>query len=158
MLLLQLMSPNESFFIDAYINVRKIFLIPCNHLPLIISNNHPSSTSIFHAELISQTPSDLVEPPSKSSIVEHKLISSLKCFSNVTVCPCLLWSGLDPTIFFYMNGNRSMDLDQSDAHFVDVIHTGAGILGQWGPTGHADFYVNGGSSQPGCATTSILRK
>jgi len=67
-------------------------------------------------------------------------------------------TGLDPTIFFYMNGNRSMDLDETDAHFVDVIHTGAGILGQWGPNGHADFYVNGGSSQPGCATSSILRK
>lgn len=66
--------------------------------------------------------------------------------------------GLDPTIFFYMNGNRSRDLDETDAHFVDVIHTGAGILGQWGPNGHADFYVNGGSSQPGCATTSLLRK
>lgn len=67
-------------------------------------------------------------------------------------------TGLDPTIFFYMNGNRSKDLDTSDAHFVDVIHTGAGILGQWGPNGHADFYVNGGSSQPGCATASILRE
>lgn len=66
-------------------------------------------------------------------------------------------TGLDPTIFFYMNGNRSMDLDETDAHFVDVIHTGAGILGQWGPTGHADFYVNGGSSQPGCATYSLLQ-
>ncbi|KAG5309423.1 LIPR2 protein, partial [Acromyrmex insinuator] len=66
-------------------------------------------------------------------------------------------TGLDPTIFFYMNGNRSMDLDETDAHFVDVIHTGAGILGQWGPNGHADFYVNGGSSQPGCATSSILQ-
>ncbi|XP_046828359.1 phospholipase A1 member A isoform X1 [Vespa crabro] len=65
-------------------------------------------------------------------------------------------TGLDPTIFFYMNGNRSMDLDETDAHFVDVIHTGAGILGQWGPNGHADFYVNGGSSQPGCATSSLL--
>ncbi|KAL2713510.1 phospholipase A1 member A-like isoform X2 [Vespula squamosa] len=50
-----------------------------------------------------------------------------------------------------------MDLDETDAHFVDVIHTGAGILGQWGPNGHADFYVNGGSSQPGCATSSLLQ-
>ncbi|CAG5099699.1 Similar to pla1a: Phospholipase A1 member A (Danio rerio) [Cotesia congregata] len=66
-------------------------------------------------------------------------------------------TGLDPTIFFYMNGNRSRDLDETDAHFVDIIHTGAGILGQWGPNGHADFYVNGGSSQPGCATASILQ-
>ncbi|XP_055685477.1 inactive pancreatic lipase-related protein 1 [Lutzomyia longipalpis] len=65
-------------------------------------------------------------------------------------------TGLDPTIFFYAGANNSRDLDQTDAHFVDVIHTGAGILGQWSPSGHADFYVNGGTSQPGCATTSIF--
>lgn len=55
-----------------------------------------------------------------------------------------------------MGTNRSHDLDPSDALFVDVIHTGAGILGQWGPNGHADFYVNGGTSQPGCLSTSII--
>lgn len=67
-------------------------------------------------------------------------------------------TGLDPTIIFYMSNNRSRDLDPTDAHFVDVIHTAAGILGQWGPSGHADFYVNGGTSQPGCASDSIIRK
>ncbi|XP_026463547.1 pancreatic lipase-related protein 2-like [Ctenocephalides felis] len=66
-------------------------------------------------------------------------------------------TGLDPTIIFYMGNNRSLDLDPTDANFVDVIHTGAGILGQWGPTGHADFYVNGGSSQPGCASTTLFK-
>lgn len=65
--------------------------------------------------------------------------------------------GLDPTIIFYMGNNRSHDLDPSDALFVDVIHTGAGILGQWGPNGHADFYVNGGTSQPGCLSTSLIK-
>ncbi|XP_055712258.1 pancreatic lipase-related protein 2 [Phlebotomus papatasi] len=65
-------------------------------------------------------------------------------------------TGLDPTIFFYAGSNNSRDLDPSDAHFVDIIHTGAGILGQWSPSGHADFYVNGGTSQPGCATTSLF--
>lgn len=64
--------------------------------------------------------------------------------------------GLDPTIVFYMGNNRSRDLDTTDAHFVDVLHTGAGILGQWGPTGHADFYINGGSSQPGCASDTLF--
>lgn len=68
------------------------------------------------------------------------------------------FSGLDPTIVFYMGNNRSRDLDPSDAHFVDVLHTGAGILGQWGPSGHADFYINGGSSQPGCASDTIFSK
>lgn len=67
-------------------------------------------------------------------------------------------TGLDPTIFFYSSSNNSRDLDKSDAHFVDVIHTGAGILGQWWPSGHADFYVNGGTSQPGCASTTIFRE
>lgn len=44
-------------------------------------------------------------------------------------------TGLDPTIFFYSTTNSSRDLDKSDAHFVDVLHTGAGILGQWSPSG-----------------------
>ncbi|EFA01489.1 phospholipase A1 member A [Tribolium castaneum] len=66
-------------------------------------------------------------------------------------------TGLDPTIVFYMGNNRSRDLDYTDAHFVDVLHTGAGILGQWGPTGHADFYINGGSSQPGCGKDTIFK-
>lgn len=72
---------------------------------------------------------------------------------------------MDPTIFFYGGaGNNSRDLDPSDAHFVDILHTGkqqslhinnstnlkfiskgAGILGQWQPSGHADFYINGGN-------------
>ncbi|XP_059470013.1 pancreatic lipase-related protein 2-like [Neocloeon triangulifer] len=62
-------------------------------------------------------------------------------------------TGLDPSVVFYQGSNSSRDLDASDAHFVDIIHTGAGILGQWGPNGHADFYVNGGTSQPGCGGT-----
>nr|CAD7446358.1 unnamed protein product [Timema bartmani] len=66
-------------------------------------------------------------------------------------------TGLDPTILIYMGNNRSRDLDPTDANFVDVIHTGAGILGQWGPNGHVDYYVNGGTSQPGCASSSLFR-
>lgn len=66
-------------------------------------------------------------------------------------------TGLDPTIFFYAGSNNTRDLDKSDAHFVDIIHTGAGILGQWSPSGHADFYVNGGTSQPGCSSSTIFQ-
>lgn len=62
---------------------------------------------------------------------------------------------MDPTIIFYMGANVSRDLDPGDANFVDVLHTGAGILGQWGPNGHVDFYINGGTSQPGCSQGSL---
>ena len=67
-------------------------------------------------------------------------------------------TGLDPTIVFYMGNNKSMDLDKTDAKFVDILHTSAGILGQWGPNGHADFYINGGTRQPGCSNESLFRK
>ncbi|XP_017780436.1 PREDICTED: pancreatic lipase-related protein 2 [Nicrophorus vespilloides] len=66
-------------------------------------------------------------------------------------------TGLDPTIVFYSGQNKSRDLDPSDAHFVDILHTNSGILGQWGPNGHADFYINGGSSQPGCASDTLFK-
>jgi pancreatic lipase-related protein 1 len=78
------------------------------------------------------------------------------CFHSC--CIQVIVAGLDPTIVFYMGKNRSRDLDPTDAHFVDVLHTGAGILGQWGPNGHADFYINGGSSQPGCSSDTIFSK
>ncbi|KAJ1519687.1 hypothetical protein ONE63_004950 [Megalurothrips usitatus] len=66
-------------------------------------------------------------------------------------------TGLDPTIIFYQGSNRSHDLDPTDAHFIDVIHTGAGILGQRGPNGHVDYYVNGGTTQPGCQSDSLIK-
>lgn len=59
-------------------------------------------------------------------------------------------TALDPTVFYYNTNNKTRDLDPSDAHFVDVLHTNAGILGHWSTSGHADFYINGGTSQPGC--------
>lgn len=42
-------------------------------------------------------------------------------------------------------------LDASDASFVDVIHTNVGVFGKVETTGHADFYVNGGTTQKACA-------
>lgn len=66
-------------------------------------------------------------------------------------------TGLDPTIFVYAGTNNSRDLDPTDAHFVDILHSSAGILGQWHNGGHADFYINGGTSQPGCGSSTIFQ-
>lgn len=41
-------------------------------------------------------------------------------------------------------------LGKSDAEFVDVIHTDILQRGILYPSGHADFYANGGIEQPGC--------
>ncbi|XP_034246770.1 pancreatic triacylglycerol lipase-like [Thrips palmi] len=59
-------------------------------------------------------------------------------------------TGLDPALPAFASLAPSWKLDPGDADFVDVVHTNAGILGKVEPTGHADFYVNGGSVQPFC--------
>lgn len=47
-------------------------------------------------------------------------------------------------------------LSESDAQFVDVIHTDGGSLGVRFPIGHADFYPNGGRlQQPGCTAREL---
>ncbi|EDW12884.2 pancreatic lipase-related protein 2 isoform X2 [Drosophila mojavensis] len=48
-------------------------------------------------------------------------------------------------------------LDETDANFVDVIHSCAGYLGFRKPIGMVDFYPNGGGPpQPGCTEISQI--
>ncbi|XP_058799611.1 pancreatic triacylglycerol lipase-like [Phymastichus coffea] len=64
-------------------------------------------------------------------------------------------TGLDPAEPCFRDVNSPLRMRSSNARLVDVIHTdGArtpnerfGLLDQ---LGHVDFYVNGGSIQPGC--------
>ncbi|XP_062579711.1 inactive pancreatic lipase-related protein 1-like [Saccostrea cucullata] len=64
-------------------------------------------------------------------------------------------TGLDPAGLFFRKKGRDARLDETDAHFVDVIHTDGGItgFGYLNAMGHVDFYPNGGQSQPGCYLT-----
>ncbi|GBP41436.1 Lipase member H [Eumeta japonica] len=60
---------------------------------------------------------------------------------------------LDPArpLFEFPERDATERLDKSDAQFVDVIHTCAGVLGYLEPLGHIDFYPNHGTApQPGC--------
>lgn len=41
-------------------------------------------------------------------------------------------------------------LDKSDAEYVECIHTGDNCFGINQPLCTANFYLNGGSGQPGC--------
>lgn len=58
--------------------------------------------------------------------------------------------GLDPALPFFTTADRHSKLDKTDAKFVDVIHTNAGVFGKIEPSGHVDFYINGGQTQPAC--------
>ncbi|XP_030748445.1 pancreatic lipase-related protein 2-like [Sitophilus oryzae] len=43
-----------------------------------------------------------------------------------------------------------LSVTKSDGKYVQSIHTNGGMLGMTAAVGHADFYPNGGSRQPGC--------
>ncbi|CAK1580963.1 unnamed protein product [Parnassius mnemosyne] len=60
-------------------------------------------------------------------------------------------TGLDPiSPIWYFNKNR---LNKNDGIYVEVIHTNGGDSRVNMAIGDADFYPNGGSSQPGCSST-----
>ncbi|KAG4071164.1 hypothetical protein HA402_001154 [Bradysia odoriphaga] len=52
-----------------------------------------------------------------------------------------------PTIGHYACKDR---LCNTDAQFVEIVHTNGGILGLWDEIRPLDIYLNGGHSQPGC--------
>lgn len=64
-------------------------------------------------------------------------------------------SALDPAEPLFGNTDAVVRLDQSDAKFVDVVHSDIipfvkGGFGMRQSIGHVDFYPNGGYNQPGC--------
>ena len=66
-------------------------------------------------------------------------------------------SGLDPARLFFITVRTSFRLDKSDAQYVDVIHTNAGIQGTIRASGNTDFWPNGGSIQPGCPLSDLTK-
>lgn len=63
--------------------------------------------------------------------------------------------GLDPALPFFKYKDVRNRLAETDASYVEVIHTSAGRLGFIQPLGTASFYPNGGRSQPGCGLDII---
>ena len=80
-------------------------------------------------------------------------------------------TGLDPASPLFEGQDAGVRLDETDAVFVDAIHTdgisagnpGAiyrmmyGGFGMFERAGHLDVYVNGGESQPGCTDGMMFR-
>lgn len=58
--------------------------------------------------------------------------------------------GLDPASVYFITDRKEFRLDESDARYVDVIHSNAGVLGTTLASGHTDFWPNGEILQPGC--------
>lgn len=63
--------------------------------------------------------------------------------------------GLDPAAPLFKLNSLDSRLSYTDAKFVEVLHTSIGMLGIAEPIGDTDFYLNGGTSQPGCEDNDI---
>jgi len=64
-------------------------------------------------------------------------------------------TGLDPAGPCFDTYSEEIRLNSECAGFVDVIHTAGLWLGLMNPSGHVDFYPNGGSVQPGCKSLAV---
>ncbi|XP_044017646.1 uncharacterized protein LOC122858662 isoform X1 [Aphidius gifuensis] len=69
-------------------------------------------------------------------------------------------TGLDPAGPLFESQDPRARLDETDAQFVDVIHSNGeqlilGGLGSWQPMGDVDFYPNGGRMQTGCSNLFV---
>ncbi|KAH1027547.1 pancreatic triacylglycerol lipase [Dendroctonus ponderosae] len=68
-------------------------------------------------------------------------------------------TGLDPAGPLFTKWPKSLKLDASDAEFVDIIHTDAGIFGYPNQIGHVDFWPNRGiAPQPGCNLKEVKKR
>lgn len=66
--------------------------------------------------------------------------------------------GLDPAGPLFSVNKVTKRLADTDAAYVQVIHTDGGHLSLKPPIGHADFYPNGGTRQPGCSLGNAITK
>lgn len=83
------------------------------------------------------------------NIVKLKMIKP-----SVVQCKCSFFSGLDPARPFFEFPPFLSGITKDAGSFVNIIHTNSGVLGYESSIGHADFYPNGGDSQPHCCSES----
>lgn len=65
-------------------------------------------------------------------------------------------TALDPAKPLFIFAPKEYKVDANDAKFVDVIHTDVFQRGILTPSGHLDFYVNGGVEQRGCSIQKVV--
>ncbi|CAH0717571.1 unnamed protein product, partial [Brenthis ino] len=99
------------------------------------------------------------QDPKHIHIIGHSLGAHIsgfagKTFENITGFRVGRISGLDPAGPCFSHIEPDCRLKETDADYVDVIHTDAGVYGIRDAVGHADYFPNSGSKQPNCLLQS----
>lgn len=143
---------NEAFQSKGHYNI-----LALDASPLIRYLYLRSSTYVrFIGEKLGETLAAMVASGLKHKdihLVGHSLGAHIagfagKTFHSLTGTLVGRISGLDPAGPSFSHEDKNLRLAATDAEFVDVIHTNAGMYGMTSPVGHVDFFPNGGEQQP----------
>jgi len=93
-------------------------------------------------------------PFNSVSVIGHSLGGHIAGLTGKRVARGRLQSvvAMDPAGPLFSVNSPNERVHHTDAPYVEVIYTDQGGLGFDQPLGHANFYPNWGSSQPGCLT------
>lgn len=94
---------------------------------------------------------DFGQTPEQIGIIGHSLgahIAGIAGKNTRRKIACIV--GLDPASPLFRLKKPSKRLSDTDAQYVEVIHTNGKALGIFARIGVTDFYPNGGAKQPGC--------
>ncbi|XP_078574626.1 pancreatic triacylglycerol lipase-like isoform X2 [Branchiostoma floridae x Branchiostoma japonicum] len=89
-------------------------------------------------------------------LIGHSLGSHTMGYAGMRIPGLGRITGLDPAEPYFQGTAPMIRLDPTDAELVDIIHSDGGFFftslgyGMYDPTGHLDFYPNGGIEMPGC--------
>ncbi|RZC41440.1 pancreatic lipase-related protein 2-like [Asbolus verrucosus] len=123
--------------------------------PLLVERT--KSVANFYSKFLT----DLIDygvDPKTIHLVGHSLGAHVSGFAarNVTRGKIGRVTGLDPALPGFTKWFEWDYIKDTDAEFVDIIHTSSGFLGIGKPVGHVDFFPNGGSvPQPGCSFIKV---
>ncbi|CAH2049208.1 unnamed protein product, partial [Iphiclides podalirius] len=107
---------------------------------------NPTISQLLVADDVESITSSNYNPSDPTVVVAHGYLGNANTNLNVVIR-----NGLDPfSPIWQFNSNR---LSNADGVYVEVIHTNGAGNGVTSPMGDADFYPNGGNSQPGCITS-----
>lgn len=90
--------------------------------------------------------------PQQVHLIGYSLGAHVAGYSGERVADTGRITGLAPSALYFEGMSPVVRLDESDAAFVDVVHTATDGPGFSERCGTVDFYPNGGGKQPGCGT------
>lgn len=141
---------------EAYLAVRDVNIINVDWDELstedyITAYNAVPKVGLYVAQFIQNISTTYDYSLDKFTLVGHSLGAHISGYAGQYTnneLPIII--GLDPAGPLFLELLPDTRLSKDDAKYVQAIHTNSGLFGTTYDVGHADFWPNGGSHQPGC--------